>query len=102
MCSKAKTQRRHTRRRIGERFGFELSRAQYDEIIFRIQHIGQDRVAQHGVGEPVFVEKQSLRVSIYKIPIEEMGEVVVVYDKERKSLATAMTPGMFFSGNHLL
>tara|TARA_Y100000310_G_scaffold209426_1_gene210050 strand:- start:8520 stop:8837 length:318 start_codon:yes stop_codon:yes gene_type:complete len=84
-------QREHFKKRAFERFGFEINRFIYGDMIDMIQN---DHWAI------TFVEKQSNRVSVYEIylwndrfQLDKMS-IYVYYDKERKTLATCMTKEM--------
>lgn len=76
--TKAKSQMIHTIRRCYQRHGIRLSRKKYKEIIEQIKG-----------GEAELIEVQTNRVSIYKIHFKG-EEVLVVYDSQRKSLASIL------------
>lgn len=73
---KAEAQNRHAKRRALERYGIDLNRHKRQEIINKIHN-----------GIAVLVRKQSHRVSIFSVKFEGQ-EVIVVYDKQRKTLAS--------------
>ena len=76
--SKKKAQKSHLARRMNTRFGIHLTDELLKSMLTRIQN-----------GKAHFVEKQSNRVSLFKLEVQ--GEMLVlVYDKERKSIVTAM------------
>jgi len=77
--NKRRDQQRHAQKRAMERTGLNISANRQDEIIGKIQK-----------GECVFVRKDSRRVSVFDVEFEEQT-LRVVYDKQRKSLATIMT-----------
>lgn len=78
MVLKRKSQKVHAKRRFIQRFGLFLSDQQYEQIVRDIQ----SQKAQ-------FIEKQSNRVTLWRVIVED-NEVVVVYDKERKSISTVL------------
>ena len=61
-----------------ERHGVELTREVEADIIDQIKS-----------GNAVFIEKQSLRVSMYKIKVDEK-EITILYDKKRRQIITAI------------
>jgi len=79
----------HSRRRVLERYGVTLTRALVEDIIRQIRD-----------GRGRFVEKQSVRLSVWDVLLVQKGEddVVneriarVVYDKTRGQLVTAIPP----------
>lgn len=76
--SKSKDQQKHFKRRALERFGLHVDKNQYAEIIRMIQ-----------AGEGKFVEKQSKRVTVWELEIDD-ETMRVVYDKHRKTVVTAL------------
>jgi len=76
MVTKASCQRRHARNRALQRFDLELTRKDLDFLVQQIQ----DNKAK-------FVERQSHRVSVFKILYKEK-DMKVVYDKQRKTIVT--------------
>lgn len=82
MRSKKKDQTRHVQKRAIERFGINLSEAQQQALIRQIQQ-----------GNAKFVIKQSNRITIFDVE-HEGNTIRVVYDKDRKSLATVLTTDM--------
>ncbi len=76
--SKAKSQTKHFKRRLRERFGVNVSKHKLKQIIQKIQK-----------GDAVFIRRQSLRTTIWEVEVE--GEVArVVYDAKRHTVVTAM------------
>lgn len=73
---KAKAQRRHARVRAMERYGMELGPATRGRIIDAIR-----------TGRSSMVERQTLRVSVHDVTIDERI-VRVVYDRRRKEIVT--------------
>lgn len=73
---KSSAQARHATKRALERYGIELTREKREKIVRMIQG-----------GQASIVRRQSHRVSIFSLIFEEK-EVVIVYDKQRKSLAS--------------
>lgn len=80
MRRKKRDQQRHTQQRALARTGLNISARQQDAIVQQIQR-----------GECTLVRKQSNRVTVFDVEYEEMT-LRVVYDRQRKSLATIMTP----------
>ena len=76
--SKEKSQKKHTVMRALLRFGIELSNGMHESIVSSIQ-----------AGTAKFLEKQSNRVSVFKVDAE-VQPVAVAYDKKRGSIATMM------------
>ena len=74
--NKHTAQRSHAKRRFRERFEFDFNR-----------HVRREFVRMVQAGEAVFVEKQSLRVSLFDI-YHEGNKYRVVYDKLRKNIVT--------------
>lgn len=79
---KTYAQREHFKRRIAERCGITVNRHTYRDIIEAIQD-----------NRATFVEKQSNRISVWLLEVQGV-QVKVVYDKQRKTLVTALTPEM--------
>lgn len=75
-------QKEHTKQRAVERFGISLNKRKYQEIVGMIRG-----------GQSQFVCAQSNRVSVHRLQYEGK-EIGVVYDKQRKSIATLLTPEM--------
>jgi len=76
--SKTKAQKIHFKYRVKQRYGLDINRLQRIEIIKMIQH-----------GEAKFLNHQSRRVS--KFIVEFKGtQMIVIYDKKRKTLVTAL------------
>lgn len=74
--NKTEAQNKHAKQRALERYGIDLTRHKRQEIINKIQN-----------GIAVLVRKQSHRVSIFSVKFEGQ-EVIVVYDRQRKTLAS--------------
>ncbi len=79
MRSKRRDQQRHAQQRALARTGLNIGQRQQDAIVDKIR-----------TGEAVFVRKESNRISVFDVEYEETT-LRVVYDKQRKSLATIMT-----------
>ena len=76
--SKAKNQKKHSKRRAAERYDLELHQDAEASIIRAIQG-----------GEAKFIRRQSYRVSIFEV--EHEGRTLpVVYDRKRKTIATIL------------
>jgi hypothetical protein len=73
---KSEAQNRHAKRRAMERYGIDLNRHKRLEMIHMIQS-----------GQAECVRKQSHRVTIFSLQYEGK-EVIVVYDRQRKTLAS--------------
>lgn len=73
---KSAAQNRHATRRALERYGIELNSYKRQEIVSMIQ-----------TGQAECVRKQSHKVSIFSLQYENK-EMIVVYDKHRKTLAS--------------
>lgn len=73
---KAHAQNMHAKKRALERYGIDLNRHKRQEIINKIQD-----------GIAILVRKQSHRIFIFSLKFEGQ-EVVVVYDRLRKTLAS--------------
>lgn len=78
--TKKQCQWEHFKRRCVLRLGYEMSDGRIKQIIDDIQ-----------AGRLLFVEKQSNRVTKYKVNING-SDFVVVYDKQRKTLVTLLFP----------
>lgn len=79
--SKATQQRSHFKRRVFERYSLTINDGEYDFLVSRIRKNDKTVVK--------FLTKQSNRVSVHLLMYKD-HEIVVVYDKERKSLVTAL------------
>lgn len=75
--SKEDTVRRHARERGRERYGVEMG-SNLEAFIVRQITSGRSRP----------VERQSLRVSVHDVTLEDGQVVRVVYDKERRQIVT--------------
>jgi hypothetical protein len=81
---------RHAKVRFIERTGIGLTDELHEKILSGIRG-----------NKYQFVEKQSNRVSLWKVPIEKEGEMknyIVFYDKMRRSLITVLTMEMWGNG----
>jgi hypothetical protein len=76
---KRHAQFRHAMRRANERYGIRLTQHDLVTIIRDIQD-----------GRAAFVVKQSHRVSLFDVDVQET-KIRVAYDKVRKSIATVLT-----------
>jgi hypothetical protein len=72
------SQKKHAIRRCGERLGITLTDNEYDNLVKTIQE-----------GNATHHSKQSNRVSRFIITLHG-EEVIVVYDKHRKTIVTFM------------
>lgn len=77
--SKAESQRAHFKKRLTERYGYEINRQGQQQIVQRIQ----DGCAQ-------LIKHQTNRVSVYHVCLEDGPMAYVVYDHQRKTLVTAL------------
>jgi len=73
-----KTLIKHAKLRAAQRYDITLSRRKHDEVVRQIQE-----------GLATLVEKQSLRVTVWLVKIEEIN-VPVCYDKKRKCIITCL------------
>lgn len=80
--SKTDAEKKHAMRRFAQRFPRELTSLEYD---FLVKHI-QD-------GKAKFIEKQSNRVSVFQVKINEVT-AIAVYDKSRKTIITFLNEEM--------
>lgn len=80
--SKKRCQYRHAKRRFLQRQGVEVSNGDLDSLVRIIQR-----------GEAEFVERQSLRITKWRVDVFGMP-CVVVYDRSRKSIVTVLTDEM--------
>ncbi len=76
--SKKKTLEAHAKRRFYERHGIKLTPEMNKNLIQQIQN-----------GQAEHLEKQSNRISVFKVQAEEQF-IRVVYDRSRKVLVTAL------------
>ena len=75
---KGKSERFHARRRFGERMGVTLTRKMHHDLVQRIRE-----------GKATFVERQSNRITLWRMNVK--GEsCVVVYDKARGNIVTVL------------
>lgn len=86
-----KVLKRHAKVRFIQRAGIGLTDELHDKIVNGIRN-----------NEYEFMERQSNRVSLWKVPLENvdgvMGDYIVIYDKIRRSLVTVLTMEMWGSG----
>ena len=73
--AKARNQHEHASRRAIQRFGIILDH--------------DDAIAQIRDGRAEFIERQSCRVTIWRI-VQQDQKIVVVYDKNRGTIVTCM------------
>lgn len=85
--SKAKAQKSHAKRRASERLGVELNKEGYRALVAQIRD-----------GRAKFLERQSLRVSLFAVDVAG-SPAVAVYDRQRKTIATLLTMEMFNQRN---
>lgn len=85
--SKASCQRYHAKKRALERFDVSLTTADLNLVVQMIQD-----------GRATFIEKQSNRVSVFAVIINDK-KVNVVYDKTRKTIVTFLTDDMVSTFN---
>lgn len=74
--TKAQAQRIHATKRAEERYGMTLTRDMHHQLVKMIQS-----------GKSTVIERQSLRVSVHELMIED-EPVRVVYDRIRKTIVT--------------
>lgn len=80
--NKRRAQYHHAQQRALERYGIALRQSDLDAIVRLIIK-----------GESQLVERQSLRVSVHDVSWD--GQTIrVVYDKQRRSIATVLSDGM--------
>jgi hypothetical protein len=77
--SKAKAQQVHARRRAAERYSVVLSDSVRGSIVHAIQ-----------TNRTRLVERQSLRVSIHDVTLDDGLVIRVVYDRRTKQLASVL------------
>lgn len=77
---KAKTQKRHCKTRLLQRFGEVLTQEVYEDFILQIQ-----------TGRAIFIERQSVRVSKFWVDLKGQ-QIPVVYDRHRKTIVTVLQP----------
>ena len=78
--SRVYAERVHSKNRFSERFNIDLTDEKRLNIIKQIQNRHKDK-------EAVLIKKQTNRVSLYEVVVEEKV-VRVVYDKIRKEIVT--------------
>ena len=88
LSSKDAAQRSHARRRFDERYDCHLTESIYNEMVWKIQH-----------GEGRHLSKQTNRLSVYSVE-SPIGDVPVVYDKQRGNIVTFLTEDMVRTGEH--
>lgn len=80
---KKETERKHFKRRVFERYDITINDGEYDFLVSKIKKNDKTFVK--------FLTKQTNRVSIQLITYKNK-EIVVVYDKLRKQLVSALPP----------
>jgi hypothetical protein len=85
----AKVLRAHVRRRALERFGWELTTHEMEEIVSAIKR-----------GNAQLVDRQSLNVTRYLVKVRDRW-VGTAYDKQRKMIRTIF-PKEFFDGQVII
>lgn len=78
MVNKRICERKHFKRRLFERYGLLVNREEVNEMVRMIQNNNSE-----------CIEQQSLRKSLHKVVFRDR-EILVVYDKMRKTLVTAL------------
>lgn len=68
----------HFKRNLKSRYGLNINRVEKREIVEKIKS-----------GEAELLEKQTLRISVYKVIFKNVP-VIIVYDKLRESLCTCL------------
>ena len=81
MANKANTERKHFKKRVYERYDIVLNDGEYDYLVSRVKTNDKSIVK--------FLMKQTNRVTVHIITFKNT-EIVVVYDKLRKQLVTAL------------
>lgn len=76
--SKSSSQIQHFKKRMYERHGLVIGKNEYNKILNNVKS-----------GDAEFVEKQSLRVSKYIVEYNGI-KLIVIYDKQRKTLVTVL------------
>ncbi len=82
-ASKFKSLKRHSRLRAAQRYGITLTREVLAELVNQIQ-------TQSPQAE--FIERQSLRVTVWRVTLDGGRQVPVAYDTHRKTLITFLPP----------
>lgn len=77
--SKADAQRFHFKTRALQRFGLRISDGALQQIIRQIQS-----------GRAEFIERQSNRITMFRVGLRDGSSARVVYDSKRKTLVTIM------------
>jgi hypothetical protein len=75
-------QRTHFKNRVLERYGLSINKESYKLIVDKIQN-----------GESTYLGKRSLRTSYHKVDFYGTN-IIVVYDKTRGTLVTALSKDM--------
>ena len=78
---KAKSQRKHAIKRALQRYDLDINQEKLVELVQSIQN-----------GKAKFLEKQSLRVSIFEVEVNGK-KTRVVYDKIRKTIVSFLPLG---------
>lgn len=86
--SKRAAEKVHFKNAVKSRFGLELNRQDINEIIRRIK-----------TGEETVIQRPSLRLSWYLLTLSKDGSepvlAIVLYDRHRRMLVTAVTEKMW-------
>ena len=84
--TKAKAQQQHAMTRLRQRYGLELNKNDYCNIVSIIKKASTGREA-----EAEFITRQSNRVSVWKV-LYAGFQLVAVYDRMRKTVCTFLPP----------
>lgn len=76
--TKLQSERMHVKKRFSERFGLSVNR-----------HLLRDFISQIQSQKAIFVERQSLRLTVWEISYEN-NWYRVIYDNKRKTLVTVL------------
>lgn len=79
----------HAKKRARQRLGFDLTEDDYDRLIACVKN--PEKAESKGIGVK-FIEKQSCRVSRYRIEIKNLPAFDVVYDSMRETIVTFLYP----------
>jgi hypothetical protein len=78
MRLKKKSQKQHAQKRAAQRYGMTVGPQTYNELCKKVQTSSPDCV---------FLEKQSNRVSMFAVLLEDKW-VPIIYDKQRHTIVT--------------
>jgi hypothetical protein len=81
---KGNNQKKHTIRRLMERYGLEINDNEYEQLC---------NIIKKDKGE--FVKKITLRVTVWDVMFKKK-KIRLLYDKNRCTVITALTPSMEF------